>query len=82
MQLADAPLGVTVARAARTAGTSFTLDDTPDSVTNATAGTTYTGAAYVKSAATASLGATVGCTCASATPPAPCCAPSTARRSR
>jgi len=59
VQLADAPLGVTVARVARTAGTSFTLDDTPDSVTNATAGTTYTGAAYVKSAAAASLGKTV-----------------------
>ena len=59
VQLGDAPAGVTVARVARTAGTSFTLDDVPTSVTAATAGSTYTGSAFVKSAGAASLGKTV-----------------------
>ncbi|WP_217914881.1 PKD domain-containing protein [Miltoncostaea marina] len=54
--LADAPEGSYVARVARTTGTSFTIDDEPTTIGSATKGAEYTGRAYVKAAATASVG--------------------------
>lgn len=58
-RLGDAPDGVWVARVSRSAGTSFTLDDSPTTLLGAQGGTTYTGSAFVKAANTASVGATV-----------------------
>ena len=55
-QLTDAPDGVWAARVARTSGTAFTLDDAPETVLSAAAGTPYSARAFVKAAATTSVG--------------------------
>ena len=55
-QLADAPGGVWVAKVTRTAGTAFTIDDSPASVTDASAGLTHTGRAFVKAASPSAVG--------------------------
>ena len=55
-QLADSPDGVWVARVARTTGSAFTLDDSPETVLSAAAGTPYTARAFVKAASTTSVG--------------------------
>lgn len=55
-QAADAPAGVWVARVARTGGTSFTLDDSPMSVTSAQAASAYTGRAFARAGSASSVG--------------------------
>ena len=52
----DAPVGAYVAKVTRAAGAYYTIDDSPDTVPNATGGTTYTAVAYVKAAAAQSVG--------------------------
>ena len=54
--LTDAPNGSYAMKVARASGTYYTIDDAPDTVPNAIAGTNYTATAYVKAAVTASVG--------------------------
>ena len=56
VQQTDAPNGVWVGRVARSAGTAFTIDDDPESVSSAASGTPYTARAFVKAAAASSVG--------------------------
>ena len=53
---ADSPNGNYAAKVTRAAGTFYTIDDTPDEVLGTTAGTAYSGTAYVKAAATSAVG--------------------------
>lgn len=58
-QVAGAPDGVYAARVAQTTGTTFTIDDAPDTVLNAKAGVTYSARAFVRAASASSVGKTV-----------------------
>ena len=53
---ADSPNGNYAAKVTRAAGTFYTIDNTPDEVLSTTAGTAYSGTAYVKAAATSAVG--------------------------
>ena len=54
--VADAPNGNFAMQVSQTSGTFYTIDDTPDTVPSATAGTNYTGTAYVKAATASAVG--------------------------
>lgn len=54
--VADAPVGTWVARVTRTAGTTFTIDDAPTTVTSALGGTTYRARAMVRAATASAVG--------------------------
>ncbi|MGE5482856.1 MAG: carbohydrate binding domain-containing protein [Bacteroidota bacterium] len=55
----NAPDGGYAAKVTRSTGTSFTIDDNPDTVTSTTAGQTYTGSVWVAAASSTSQGKTV-----------------------
>ena len=54
--VADAPNGNFAMQVSQASGTFYTIDDTPDTVPSATAGTNYTGTAYVKAATASAVG--------------------------
>ena len=67
-QLSDAPNGVWAAKITRTTGTSFTIDDSPETVASASTVTPYSARAFVKAASTSSVGKTVRLYLREATP--------------